>query len=47
MNGMGRNIIYVRINDRTLPKKIQLGSRTVVWIEQEVTKWMDQRIGAG
>ena len=37
MTGMGKTLIYNRINDGTIPKKIQLDSRTVVWDEQEVT----------
>ena len=47
MTGMGKTFIYARIKDGTFPKQIQLGSRSVVWLESDVTKWMDQRIGAG
>ena len=38
MTGMGKTFIYDRMRDGTFPKQIQLGSRTVVWNEQEVTK---------
>ena len=41
ITGMGMTFIYDRINDGTFPKQIQLGSCTVVWNEQEVTKWME------
>ena len=44
ITGMGKTFIYDRINDGTFPKQIQLGSRTVVWNEQEVTKWMEDRM---
>ena len=44
ITGMGKTFIYDRINDGTFPRQIQLGSRTVVWNEQEVTKWMEDRM---
>ena len=44
MTGMGKTFIYDRINDGTFPKQIQLGSRTVVWNEQEVITWMEDRM---
>ena len=44
ITGMSKTFIYDRINDGTFPKQIQLGSRTVVWNEQEVTKLMEDRM---
>ena len=35
---------FKTLRDGTFPKQIQLGSRTVVWNEQEVTKWMEDRM---
>ena len=44
IQGLSKNtFIYDRMRDGTFPKQIQLGSRTVVWNEQEVTKWMKTR----
>ena len=45
-DGDGQTFIYDRINDGAFPKQIQLGSRTVVWNEQEVTKWMEDRMAS-
>ncbi|RPF83987.1 MAG: AlpA family phage regulatory protein, partial [Synechococcus sp. TMED20] len=28
------------------PKQITIDMNSVVWLESDVTKWMDQRIGA-
>ena len=42
--GMSRSFIYAQMAEGTFPKQIQLGSRTVVWNEQEVTKWMEDRM---
>ena len=44
ITGMSKTFINDRINDGTFPRQIQLGSRTVVWNEQEVTKWMEDRM---
>ena len=44
MTGMGKTFIYSRISDVTVPKQIQLGSRSVVWNEREVIDWMNQQI---
>ena len=38
-----KTFIYDRMRDGTFPKQIRC-SRTVVWNEQEVTKWMADRI---
>ena len=46
ITGMSKTFIYDRINDGTFPRQIQLGSRTVVWNEQEVTKWMEDRMAS-
>ena len=44
MTGMGKTFIYDRMKDGTFPKQIQLGSRSVVWNEQEVIKWVEEQM---
>ena len=46
MTGMGKTFIYDRMQDGTFPKQIQLGSRSVVWNEQEVIKWMEDQMAS-
>ena len=46
MTGMGKTFIYDCMKEGTFPKQIQLGSRTVVWNEQEVIKWMEDRMAS-
>ena len=41
---MGKTFIYDRMGDGTFSKQTQLGFRTVVWNEKEVTKWMEDRM---
>ena len=36
--------IYRWMSEGTFPKQIQLGSRSVVWLESDVTKWMEDQI---
>ena len=43
---ISKTYINTRMKDGTFPKQIQLGSRTVVWNEQEVTKWMEDRMAS-
>ena len=46
MTGMGKTFIYDRMKEGTFPKQIQLGSRSVVWNEQEVIKWMEEQMAS-
>ena len=46
MTGMGKTFIYDRMRDGTFPKQIQLGSRSVVWNEQEVITWMEDQMAS-
>jgi prophage regulatory protein len=42
--GLSRSTIYERIGFGTFPKSIQLGGRSVGWLEHEVNEWIEQRI---
>ena len=44
MTGTGKTFIYSRISNRTFPKQIQLGSRSVVWNERDVIDRMNAQI---
>ncbi len=46
MTGLSTSTIYRWMTDGTFPRQIQLGSRSVVWLESDVTQWMNQRIRA-
>ena len=45
--GVSRPTIYRWVAAGEFPKQISIGANSVVWLESDVTKWMDQRIGAG
>ena len=46
MTGMGKTFIYARMKEETFPQQFQLGSRTVVWSEQEVIIWMEEQMAS-
>ena len=44
--GVSRPTIYRWVAEGEFPKQISIGANSVVWLESDVTKWMDHRIGA-
>lgn len=44
--GLARSTIYLRIQDGTFPRPINLGARAVGWLESEVSDWIAGRIAA-
>ena len=46
MRGPSTSTIYRWMTEGTFPKQIQLGSRSVVWLESDVTKWMVDQMAA-
>ena len=45
--GVSRPTIYRWMREGTFPKQIAIGANSVVCLESDIIKWMDQRIGAG
>ncbi len=44
MTGLGRSSIYDYIAKGEFPRQVKLGERSVAWIDQEVSDWLDARI---
>lgn len=42
--GLSRSTLYLRIQEGTFPRPINLGSRAVGWLENEVESWLVSRI---
>ncbi len=38
--GLSRSTIYLRIQEGTFPKPINLGTRAVGWLEHEIDGWL-------
>ena len=45
--GLSRSTIYARIKAGTFPAPVSLGPRAVGWIEDDVHRWLSDRIEAG
>ena len=44
--GLSRSTIYLRISRNEFPSPISLGGRAVGWVEEDVDKWLAERIEA-
>ena len=42
--GLSRSTLYLRIQEGTFPRPINLGSRAVGWLENEIESWLVSRI---
>ena len=42
--GLSRSTIYLRMQEGTFPKPINLGARAVGWLEHEINSWLASRI---
>lgn len=42
--GIARSTLYKYIDDGTFPRPIQLGPRSVGWVEAEIDNWLSERI---
>ena len=42
--GLSRSTIYLYMQEGTFPKPINLGARAVGWLENEIEKWLMDRI---
>lgn len=42
--GLSRSTIYLRIQEGTFPKPINLGERAVGWLDNEIEEWLAARI---
>jgi prophage regulatory protein len=44
ITGLSRSAIYQRIKDGRFPTAVSLGGRAVGWLEEEVLRWVHDRI---
>ena len=42
--GLKHSTIYKRVAEGAFPRPVSLGGRAVAWVEQEVEKWMLERM---
>lgn len=39
--GLSRSTIYLRIQEGTFPRPVNLGARAVGWVENEIDAWLE------
>ena len=44
LTGLSRSTIYVYMNNERFPKSINLGARSVGWIEHEIEEWIEDKV---
>ena len=44
--GVSRPTIYRWMREGTFPKQIAIGANSVVWLESDVTKWMEDQMAS-
>ena len=44
LTGLSRSTIYLRMVNHEFPESISLGGRAVGWLEQDINKWIAERI---
>jgi len=42
--GLSRSTIYLKVSQGEFPKPISLGARSVGWLAEEITAWIEARI---
>lgn len=43
--GLGRSTIYRWMSEGKFPKPVQLGGYSVAWAEEQIEKWVLERLG--
>ena len=46
LTGLSLSTIYLRVEENTFPKQINLGSRAVGWLDSDVQNWLCDRVSA-
>ena len=44
LTGLSRSSVYALTREGKFPRPVQLGPRTVAWVDREVFTWIEERI---
>lgn len=42
--GLARSTIYKLMDEKSFPKQVSLGARSVAWVENEVQDWIKDKV---
>lgn len=44
LTGLPRSTIYFKMKNKEFPNQVQIGSRSVAWLESEVYEWINNNL---
>ena len=44
LTGLSRSSIYAMMSEGTFPKQIRIGRRAVVWRQEDIENWINEKI---
>lgn len=44
ITGVPRSTIYLKIKNKEFPPQVQIGSRSVAWLESEIYEWINNNL---
>ena len=44
LSGLSRSSIYSLMNEGKFPQKVNIGSRAIGWVENEIQDWIEERV---
>lgn len=44
ITGVPRSTIYLKIKNKEFPSQVQIGSRSVAWLESEIYEWINNNL---
>lgn len=44
ITGLSRSTIYLKMDNDDFPRPVDLGARSVAWVESEVNAWIEDRV---
>lgn len=44
VTGLPKSTIYLKIKNNQFPSQVQIGARSVAWVENEVQEWIKDNI---
>ncbi|HCD1110590.1 helix-turn-helix transcriptional regulator [Morganella morganii] len=44
ITGVPRSTIYLKIKNKEFPSQVQIGSRSVAWLESEIYDWINNNL---
>lgn len=44
LTGLPKSTIYLKIKNKQFPSQLQIGARSVAWLEREIQEWINSNL---